>query len=183
VLDRLAAARKSADGATALAQLLGIEGDAASVYFRAFAGLLKSPEDKQSASELAPFRFEARNRRPPTDPVNAMLSLAYAMLTRHLTITLASVGLDPYRGFYHAPRYGRPALALDLMEPFRAVIAGDRHGHEPPVRGGHGRGCWVFFPHGSRRHPGWDARLCHESGLEQFVGSVITLALSRPLAR
>ena len=123
VLDRLASARKSADGATVLAQLLGIEGDAASLYFRAFAGLLKSPEDKQSASELAPFRFEARNRRPPTDPVNAMLSLAYAMLTRHLTITLASVGLDPYRGFYHAPRYGRPALALDLMEPFRAVIA------------------------------------------------------------
>ena len=52
-----------------------------------------------------------------------MLSLAYAMLTRHLTITLASVGLDPYRGFYHAPRYGRPALALDIMEPFRAIIA------------------------------------------------------------
>jgi CRISPR-associated endonuclease Cas1 len=84
---------------------------------------LKPPEDKQEASELAAFRFEARNRRPPTDPVNAMLSLAYAMLTRHLTIALASVGLDPYRGFYHAPRYGRPALALDLMEPFRAIIA------------------------------------------------------------
>ena len=84
---------------------------------------MKPPEDKQGAGELAPFRFEARNRRPPTDPVNAMLSLAYAMLTRHLTIALASVGLDPYRGFYHAPRYGRPALALDLMEPFRAIIA------------------------------------------------------------
>ena len=52
-----------------------------------------------------------------------MLSLAYAMLTRHLTVTLAAVGLDPYRGFYHAPRYGRPALALDLMEPFRPIIA------------------------------------------------------------
>jgi CRISP-associated protein Cas1 len=52
-----------------------------------------------------------------------MLSLACAMLTRHLTIALASVGLDPYRGFYHAPRYGGPALALDLMEPFRAIIA------------------------------------------------------------
>ena len=122
-LDRLAAARKSADGATTPAELLGVEGDAASVYFRAFAGLLKSPDDKQGAGELAPFRFEARNRRPPTDPVNAMLSLAYAMLTRHLTITLASVGFDPYRGFFHAPRYGRPALALDLMEPFRAIIA------------------------------------------------------------
>jgi CRISPR-associated endonuclease Cas1/CRISPR-associated protein Cas4 len=123
VLDRLTAARKSAGGAAALTQLLGVEGDAASVYFRAFAGLLKQPEDKQGAGELAPFRFDARNRRPPMDPVNAMLSLAYAMLTRHLTIALASVGLDPYRGFYHAPRYGRPALALDLMEPFRAIIA------------------------------------------------------------
>ncbi|HEX4112586.1 MAG TPA: CRISPR-associated endonuclease Cas1 [Stellaceae bacterium] len=122
-LDRLGAARKSADGVATLAQLLGVEGDAAAVYFRAFAGLLKSPEDKQGAGELAPFRFDSRNRRPPTDPVNAMLSLAYAMLTRHLTIALASVGLDPYRGFYHAPRYGRPALALDLMEPFRAIIA------------------------------------------------------------
>ena len=94
-LDRLGAARKSADGVATLAQLLGVEGDAAAVYFRAFAGLLKSPEDKQGAGELAPFRFEARNRRPPTDPVNAMLSLAYAMLTRHLTIALASVGLIP----------------------------------------------------------------------------------------
>jgi len=123
VLDRLSAARKSAGAATTPTQLLGVEGDAAAVYFRAFANLLKPPEDKQEASELAAFRFEARNRRPPTDPVNAMLSLAYAMLTRHLTIALASVGLDPYRGFYHAPRYGRPALALDLMEPFRAIIA------------------------------------------------------------
>jgi CRISPR-associated protein Cas1 len=123
VLDRLSAARKSADGAATLTQLLGVEGDAAAVYFRAFASLLKPPEDKQGASELAAFRFETRNRRPPADPVNAMLSLAYAMLTRHLTIALASVGLDPYRGFYHAPRYGRPALALDLMEPFRAIIA------------------------------------------------------------
>jgi CRISPR-associated protein Cas1 len=123
VLDRLSAARKSADAATTLTQLLGIEGDAAAVYFRAFANLLKPPGDRQGAGELAPFRFEARNRRPPADPVNAMLSLAYAMLTRHLTIALASVGLDPYRGFYHAPRYGRPALALDLMEPFRAIIA------------------------------------------------------------
>lgn len=122
-LDRLGAARKSANGVATLAQLLGVEGDAAAVYFRAFARLLKSPEDKQGGGELAPFRFEARNRRPPTDPVNSMLSLAYAMLTRHLTIALASVGLDPYRGFYHAPRYGRPALALDLMEPFRAIIA------------------------------------------------------------
>jgi CRISP-associated protein Cas1 len=124
VLDHLAAARKSVDSVSTLSALLGIEGDAAATYFRAFAGLIKAPGGKQDQSgELAPFRFDARNRRPPTDPVNAMLSLAYAMLTRHLTITLASVGLDPYRGFYHAPRYGRPALALDVMEPFRPIIA------------------------------------------------------------
>lgn len=52
-----------------------------------------------------------------------MLSLAYAMLARHLTVALAAVGLDPYRGLFHAPRYGRPALALDIMEPFRPIIA------------------------------------------------------------
>ena len=83
-------------------------------------GAKEPPED---GNGLAPFRFDARNRRPPSDPVNAMLSLAYAMLTRHLTVALATVGLDPYRGFFHAPRYGKPALALDVMEPFRPIIA------------------------------------------------------------
>lgn len=124
-LDRLSAARKAGRDATTLAMLLGIEGDAAATYFRALAGLIEPPADKagREGDKLAPFRFDARNRRPPTDPVNAMLSLAYAMLTRHLTITLASVGFDPYRGFYHAPRYGRPALALDIMEPFRPIVA------------------------------------------------------------
>lgn len=121
-LDRLGAARQSAERASTKAQLLGVEGDAAAIYFRAFSGLLQPPEGG-GVSGMRPFHFEARNRRPPTDPVNAMLSLAYAMLTRHLTIALASIGLDPYRGFYHSPRYGRPALALDLMEPFRPILA------------------------------------------------------------
>ena len=116
VLGRLRAARRVAGNATCLAELLGTEGEAAATYFRAFSALLKN-------GAMASFRFDARNRRPPTDPVNAMLSLAYAMLTRHMTVALSSVGLDPYRGFYHAPRYGRPALALDMMEPFRSVIA------------------------------------------------------------
>ncbi len=124
-LDRLRAARRSAARAPALAELRGIEGDAAAAYFRAFAGLLASPgtDSSNDSGGLSPFRFETRNRRPPTDPVNAMLSLAYAMLARHLTVTLASVGLDPYRGLFHAPRHGRPAMALDLMEPFRPIIA------------------------------------------------------------
>ena len=119
-LDRLSAARKTSGRAASLGELLGFEGDAAGVYFRAFANLLSPPK---APAESVPFRFDARNRRPPMDPVNAMLSLAYAMLARHFTVALASVGLDPYRGFYHAPRYGRPALALDMMEPFRPIIA------------------------------------------------------------
>lgn len=126
VLDHLNAARRSVNGAGTVNALLGVEGDSAATYFRAFAGLLAPPGEGNPPDDvegLAPFRFDARNRRPPTDPVNAMLSLAYAMLTRHLTVALATVGLDPYRGFFHAPRYGKPALALDLMEPFRPLIA------------------------------------------------------------
>ena len=119
-LDRLSAARKTSGRAASLGELLGFEGDAAAVYFRAFAKMLSPPKEAADASS---FRFDARNRRPPADPVNAMLSLAYAMLARHWTVALASIGLDPYRGFYHAPRYGRPALALDMMEPFRPIIA------------------------------------------------------------
>ena len=123
VLARLKAARKSAPGAASMSELLGLEGDAAASYFRAFADLLAPPGSGDTDEGLASFRFEARHRRPPRDPVNAMLSLAYAMLTRHLTVALAATGLDPYRGLFHAPRYGRPSLALDVMEPFRPLIA------------------------------------------------------------
>jgi CRISPR-associated protein Cas1 len=101
-----------------LASLLGIEGTAASRYFELFAGMFKS--DGNSSLE---FNFATRNRRPPRDPVNAMLSFAYAMLVREWTVALSAVGLDPYRGFYHQPRYGRPALSLDMMESFRPLIA------------------------------------------------------------
>jgi CRISPR-associated endonuclease Cas1 len=69
------------------------------------------------------FDFTTRNRRPPTDPVNALLSYAYTLLVRSWTVALTAVGFDAYRGFYHQPRYGRPALALDMMEPFRPLIA------------------------------------------------------------
>lgn len=117
-LDRLSASRKATGRAADLGELLGIEGDAAATYFRAVAALLTPPAETPPAT----FRFETRNRRPPTDPVNAMLSLGYAMLARHFTVALASIGLDPYRGFCHAPRHGRPALALDIMEPFRPII-------------------------------------------------------------
>ena len=69
------------------------------------------------------FNFQGRNRRPPTDPVNAMLSLAYSMLAKDCTLAALAVGFDPYLGFYHQPRFGRPALGLDLMEEFRPLIA------------------------------------------------------------
>ncbi len=69
------------------------------------------------------FHFRSRNRRPPLDPVNARLSLAYTLLSKDFTVVAASVGFDPYLGFYHVPRPGRPALSLDLMESFRALIA------------------------------------------------------------
>jgi len=101
-----------------LQTLLGIEGGAAARYFGAFKHLIRSNEEGGFD-----FDFHKRNRRPPTDPVNAMLSYAYAILTRSWSVTLAAVGFDPYRGFYHQPRYGRPALALDLMEPFRPLVA------------------------------------------------------------
>jgi CRISPR-associated endonuclease Cas1 len=102
-----------------LPSLLGIEGIAAQRYFGSFDNLIKKDGDPQSLR----FEFSNRNRRPPTDPVNALLSYAYSILTRTWTVTLSAVGFDPYRGFYHQPRYGRPALSLDMMEPFRPIIA------------------------------------------------------------
>ena len=98
--------------------LLGVEGNSAQRYFRQFTRMLSSTENGLMAFDLA-----SRNRRPPKDPLNAMLSFAYAMLTREWTVALSAVGLDPYRGFYHRPRFGRPALALDMMEPFRPLVA------------------------------------------------------------
>jgi len=69
------------------------------------------------------FAFDGRNRRPPRDPVNALLSFAYALLAKDFTIALHAAGLEPLVGFYHRPRFGRPCLALDLMEEFRPIIA------------------------------------------------------------
>lgn len=102
-----------------IAELLGVEGNAAARYFRHFKKMLASQGDATSFA----FDFERRNRRPPNDPVNALLSFAYALLTRAWTVNLSAIGFDPYRGYYHKPRYGRPALSLDLMEPFRPLIA------------------------------------------------------------
>lgn len=127
-----------AERAESLEQLLGIEGNAARIYFQHFAGMIKRSDDSTrgdsppnakeavaAGSEKGEFAFDFnhRNRRPPRDPVNALLSLAYSMLAKDLTIVTQTVGFDPFLGFYHQPRFGRASLALDLMEPFRPLIA------------------------------------------------------------
>jgi CRISPR-associated protein Cas1 len=121
VLAALKRMAELAEQASSSEELLGIEGNAARLYFEAFAGMIKV-EEPDTASSFN-FDFAGRNRRPPRDPVNALLSLAYSLLVKDLTIACYAVGFDPYEGFFHQPRFGRPALALDLMEPFRPLIA------------------------------------------------------------
>lgn len=99
------------------ASLLGTEGQAASLYFAQFGRMLKAQPPGRG------FDFTTRNRRPPRDPVNSLLSFAYALLSKDCFSALCTVGFDPYLGFYHTSRHGRPSLALDLMEEFRSVIA------------------------------------------------------------
>lgn len=111
-LGRLGASAAQADGMTSL---LGTEGAAARVYFSNFGAMMKT--------DNAAFDFRTRNRRPPLDPVNAVLSFLYSMLARQAAVTALAVGFDPYLGFYHQPKYGRPALALDLAEEFRPIVA------------------------------------------------------------
>lgn len=113
--------KRLADRATkaaGLPELLGVEGEGAAVYFRALPALFT---DRVAA--LPAFSFERRSRRPPADPVNACLSLCYALLTRTCATALEIAGLDPWAGLYHADRPGRPALALDFMEPLRPILA------------------------------------------------------------
>ena len=114
-LDLLAKLANDAEEASSSESLLGIEGAAAETYFSRFDNLLKAGSRG--------FSFENRNKRPPKDPVNAVLSYLYGILVKDLFVTLLAVGFDPYLGFYHRPRYGRPALALDMMEEFRPLIA------------------------------------------------------------
>lgn len=121
VLSEMKAMAEAADKGPPLDSLLGIEGNAARLYFGALQGLIKA--DTPGEASQFQFDFNGRNRRPPRDPVNALLSLAYSMLTKDMAIACTAVGFDPMLGYYHRPRHGRPALALDLMEPFRPLIA------------------------------------------------------------
>ena len=113
---------EAAERAECIDELLGIEGNGARLYFQNFAGMIKVDDDEAQKRQFR-FNFAGRNRRPPRDAVNAMLSLGYSLLVKDLTIACYAVGFDPYLGYYHQPRFGRPALALDLMEPFRPLIA------------------------------------------------------------
>ncbi len=118
-LQQMAFLSRAADGARSAAELLGIEGNAARLYFEALPGMLHPPD----AGEAMDFDFTTRSRRPPRDPVNALLSLCYSLLVKDVAIAARSVGLDPFVGFYHQSRFGRPALALDVMEEFRPLVA------------------------------------------------------------
>ena len=105
------------DSASSLETVLGLEGQGAALYFGEFGRFLRARPPGRG------FEFASRNRRPPRDPVNALLSFAYAILVKDCFAAVCTVGFDPYKGFFHANRHGKPSLALDLMEEFRPIIA------------------------------------------------------------
>jgi CRISPR-associated protein Cas1 len=111
-IDRITQALAQVESAQTLAELRGLEGTASKAYFAVLRATLR-----------AELSFERRSRRPPKDPANALLSLAYSLLTHALFTACEVAGLDPYDGFFHADKYGRPALALDLVEEFRPIVA------------------------------------------------------------
>jgi CRISPR-associated protein Cas1 len=115
---QLAALADQAERVEDAASLLGIEGTAARLYFEAFPSLLSGAE-----ALPGPGFTGLRNRRPPTDAVNCLLSFCYGLLTKEMLAACLAVGFDPYIGLYHRPRFGRPVLALDLAEEFRPLLA------------------------------------------------------------
>lgn len=115
--EELLRCKKRVFNAASIDSVRGIEGDAASTYFAVFAQLMLNQKDT--------FVFCGRNRRPPKDAVNAMLSFVYTLICNDMAAALETVGLDPYVGFMHTLRPGRVSLALDMMEELRAYL-GDR---------------------------------------------------------
>ncbi len=111
-VDRLKDGLDAIDTFPTLDQLRGLEGAGSAAYFGVFDHLIKADG----------VHFVKRVRRPPTDPVNALLSFGYALLASDIQSAVNSVGFDPYQGYLHVEHYGRPALALDLMEEFRPLI-------------------------------------------------------------
>lgn len=112
-IERLTESISAIDGATSAAELRGIEGDAAKVYFESI--------DELILRNKSAFFMHGRTRRPPRDRFNSLLSFTYSMLTNDVRSSLESVGLDPYVGFFHTDRPGRVSLALDLMEEMRPL--------------------------------------------------------------
>jgi CRISPR-associated protein Cas1 len=115
-LSELKQLTRKARHADSIETLLGIEGTAARRYFAEFAGMLKG-------DAVEAFDLDGRNRRPPRDPINALLSFCYSLLAKEVSMAVRAVGLDGMLGFYHQPHFGRPSLALDLMEEFRPILA------------------------------------------------------------
>lgn len=113
---RLKRLAEKAARATDIPGLLGIEGTAARTYFQQFSSMF-------GLSALPHFELEQRNRRPPKDPINALLSFSYSLLTKELVAAVAAVGMDPFIGLFHRVGHLRPAAALDLMEEFRPIVA------------------------------------------------------------
>jgi CRISPR-associated protein Cas1 len=110
--ERMNAALAQVPQAKDTAELRGLEGSGSKAYFAVLRAALR-----------AELTFAKRTRRPPLDPANALLSLAYSLLTQALFTAAEVAGLDAYAGFFHADKYGRPALALDLVEEFRPIVA------------------------------------------------------------
>lgn len=175
-IERLNTALAQIPLARDLAELRGLEGAASKAYF----GVLRAALRQE-------LTFEKRTRRPPRDPANALLSLAYTLLTNALFTACEVAGLDPYDGFFHADKYGRPALALDLVEEFRSIIADsvvlmvvnnrmlDPEDFQPGEGGGiylARRGLRVFMAQFGRRlntlvfHPDAGRRLTYQKVLE-----------------
>ncbi len=116
VLEQLKSLADSVSSSESIESLLGMEGTAARLYFSKFSSMIRDVG-------LESFDFNGRNRRPPRDPINCLLSYVYSLLTKDLTAVTIAVGFDPYLGVFHRPRFGRPALALDLAEEFRPLVA------------------------------------------------------------
>lgn len=119
VVEQLKSLSAKAREVSQVPSLLGIEGTAARLYFGKFTSMIS----ESCRVDVSGFDVNGRARRPPPDPLNTVLSFCYSLLAKDLTVTLNSVGLDPYWGVLHSPRFGRPALALDLAEEFRPLIA------------------------------------------------------------
>ena len=110
-IEKLNQAIKKAEAAKGIDSLFGIEGAAAKAYYYIY---------KQAFNKK--WQFNERNRRPPKDPVNALLSLGYTFLGFAIMASLEVAGLDPYLGYYHTEKYGQPALAMDMIEEFRTPV-------------------------------------------------------------